>query len=137
MASHTIVVIYGVCFFLYASPRRGHLSWLCADETDDDLDERAPVKVISPPLTLPLPFAETHYGRKESYLVSPTDSLLDENFEEAFAAAVEMGSASNGVPTQVPGDDEDGDDYADIAKHEIVEVVGDDSECRRQLTAAH
>lgn len=84
-----------------------------------------------------LPIFETIPGRNITYLESP-DTLLDENFEEAFNDTMnDTGSLKDGHDydddDEVAQEDEV-DDFADVAKHEIVEIVGDDRYGRKVIT---
>jgi hypothetical protein len=67
------------------------------------------------------------------YLESPvSDGTIEDNFEEELAEAPFV-AESDSLPTTPLQDEED---FSDIAKHNIVEVVGDDAYGRKIIVLA-
>lgn len=105
----------------------------------DDVPRRPDAIAINSPLVLaPLDVLHAQAGRTIPYLESP-DALLDENFEEAFKDAMNGDADGNlGTERDCTDDEEldepESDDFSDVAKYEIVEVVGDDSYGRKVIT---
>jgi len=61
-----------------------------------------------------------------------SDGTIEDNFEEELAAAPFVAD-SDSVPTTPLQDEED---FSDISKHNIVEVVGDDAYGRKIIVLA-
>lgn len=80
---------------------------------------------------LGLPSFDSIPRRNVPYLESP-DTLLDDNFEEAFKDVINGADIKAGTDDIV--EEVISDDFADVAKYEIVEVVGDDSYGRKVIT---
>lgn len=67
------------------------------------------------------------------YLESPvSDGTIEENFEEELAAAPFIPEPDSITTTPL----QDEEDFADIAQHGIVEVVGDDAYGRKIIVVA-
>ena len=91
---------------------------------------------------------EVKEGDSLDYLESPvSDGTIEENFEEELshapvlaAAAAELlpppPSRRRGQAGQEDEEEDDNNDFSDIAKYEIVEVVGNDSIGRKVIVVS-
>lgn len=69
----------------------------------------------------------------DEYLESPvSDGTIEENFEKELAADASLVFLDDAnKPVTSGGEDEEEDDFSDVAKYEIVEVAGDDAYGRK------
>jgi Rho GTPase-activating protein 1 len=76
---------------------------------------------------------EVHEDLLDEYLESPvSDGTIEENFEKELAADASLVFLDEAkAPAAHAADDQEEDDFSDVAKYEIVEVAGDDAYGRK------
>ncbi|KAJ8868027.1 hypothetical protein PR048_031836 [Dryococelus australis] len=71
------------------------------------------------------------------YLESPvSDGTIEENFEEELVNAPIVPSGEDSLTYNFPDYEESDDDYQDVAKYDIVDVVGDDTYGRKVIVVS-
>nr|CAD7399984.1 unnamed protein product [Timema poppensis] len=71
------------------------------------------------------------------YLESPvSDGTIEENFEEELVNAPIVPTGEDSLTYTFPDDEESEEDYKDVAKYGIVEVVGDDTYGRKVIVVS-
>ncbi|XP_066585803.1 rho GTPase-activating protein 1 isoform X1 [Prorops nasuta] len=101
----------------------------------DDTELQTPSNSASRLLQEKLDLTDTGGGIGIEYLESPvSDGTIEENFEEALVDAPVIESADDLAALDTELADEE--DYLDIARYGIVEVVGDDSAGRKVIVVS-